>query len=83
MRPRMRDSGTALVGSCPRSGLVAGIVGIGSVLLWLSWIGRRRGTMSPGWLSGPRRSRSWAAADRPQAVRGHGAACQAAPGEHD
>ena len=34
---------------------MAGIVGIGSVLLWLSWIGRRRGTMSPGWLSGPRR----------------------------
>ena len=48
-------------GDLPINGLAAKIVEIGSAPLWMSWIVRKRGTMSPGWLSVPRRRRSGAA----------------------
>ena len=49
----------------------------------MSWIARQPATTRPGWLSGPARRRRGSQDERPQAVRGHGASGQTAPGEHD
>ena len=48
-------------GDLPDQWLAAKIVGIGSAPHWMSWIVRKRGTTSPGWLSEPARRRSWVA----------------------